>query len=180
MKYNSGRCYNQAQPTGDFVLAKDVDEKIRSIRLSVWILVALFVIGTTVFYFIGDGEHTLFDAAWMTLHILTTVGDTGFERTVPEKAWSIILMLVGVMAVFYLGINVVAFVLDGELRKILGRRHLMSKIKKMKDHFIVCGFGRMGRALCEALEKKGASFILIDNDPDAITAADDAGLPPIQ
>jgi voltage-gated potassium channel len=175
LKYNSGRVYNQAQPTGDFILAKDTEDKLRSIRLSVWILIVLFLLGTTVFYLIGSGEHTLFDAAWMTLHILTTVGDTGFERTVPEKAWSIVLMLVGVMAVFYLGINVVAFILDGELRKILGRRHLMSKIKKMNDHFIVCGFGRMGRALCEAMEEKGASFVLIDNDPEATTAADDAG-----
>lgn len=156
-------------------MARDTEDKIKSIRLSVWILVILFVVGTVGFVWIGGGQHTLFDAAWMTLHILTTVGDSGLERTGPEKAWSIVLMLVGVMAVFYLGINVVAFVLDGELRQILGRRHLLSKIQKMSDHFIVCGFGRMGRALCDTLQAKGASFVLIDNNPEAISAADEAG-----
>lgn len=150
-------------------------QKIRSIRLSAWILLFLFFVGTTGFYLIGHGQHTLFEAVWMTLQILTTVGDTAMERTVPEKAWSMVLMLFGVMAVFYLGMNLVAFVLDGELRQLLGRRHLQSRIKKMRDHFIVCGFGRMGRALCEALDKKGASFILVDNDPEAIVAADQQG-----
>jgi voltage-gated potassium channel len=152
-------------------LASETEKKLRSIRVSIGILAILFLVGTTVFYWIGHSEHTLFDSVWMTLQILTTVGDAGIDRSVPEKAWSLVLMIFGVMAVFYLGINVVAFILDGELRQILGRRQVLSRIKKMTDHFIVCGYGRMGRALCDELYKKGASFVLIDNDADALVEA---------
>ena len=131
-----------------------LDRKLRKIRLSLGILFGLFVVSTLVFWRIG-GAHTWFDAVWMTLQILTTVGDAGISRSMPEKLWSVVLMVVGVVAVFYLGINIFEFILDGELRQLLGRRQLQSRIKKMKNHIIVCGFGRMGRALCEVLEKKG-------------------------
>jgi voltage-gated potassium channel len=117
----------------------------------------------------------LFDALWLTLQVITTVGDTGFERTMPEKIWSVVLMIVGVVSVFYLGINVFEFILDGELRQLLGRRQLQSRIKKMKGHIIVCGFGRMGRSLCEALEEKKQPFVAIDADADEMSLAADRG-----
>jgi voltage-gated potassium channel len=151
------------------------EQKVRSIRVSVWILAGLIVVGTAGFLVLGHGRHTVFESLWMTLQILTTVGDTGLERTAADKGWSMVLMFFGVLAVFYLGVNLVAFVVDGELRQLIGRRQLQSQIKKMKDHFIVCGFGRMGRALCEALERKGAAFVLVDNSPDAIVEADSRG-----
>jgi voltage-gated potassium channel len=138
------------------------------------LLIGLFITSTLVFWAIG-GTHTFFDAVWMTLQILTTVGDTGIQRTAPEKTWSVVLMVVGVVAVLYLGLNVFEFVLDGELRQLLGRRKLQSRIRKMKNHIIVCGFGRMGRSLCEALELKGQPFVAIDRDADALTVAAERG-----
>jgi voltage-gated potassium channel len=156
-------------------LTDSADKKLRSIRIAVWILAVLVVSGTVVFYLLGRPSRSLFDAMWMTAQILTTVGDTGYERTRPEQVWSMVLMGVGVLAVFYLGINVVAFVVDGELREILGRRQLESRIKKVKNHFIICGFGRMGRALAEALHKKGAKFVVIDTDEKAMFSAAELG-----
>jgi voltage-gated potassium channel len=156
-------------------LIKDpLEQKLSRIRYSGAILIGLVILSTLVFWGIGGG-HTIFDAFWMTLQILTTVGDTGIERTVPEKIWSAVLMIVGVLAVFYLGINVFQFVLDGELRQLLWRRQLQSRIKKMKSHIIVCGFGRMGRALCEALEKKDQPFVVIDRSVEALTVAAERG-----
>ena len=153
-----------------------LDRKIQKIRISLAILVGLFVSSTLIFWAIG-GKHTVFDAIWMTLQILTTVGDTGFDRNVAEKVWSVVLMIGGVVTVFYLGINIFEFVLDGDLRLLLGRRKMMSRIKKMKNHVIVCGFGRMGRALCEAFEEKGQPFVAVDIDSDALTVAGERGYP---
>jgi voltage-gated potassium channel len=152
-----------------------LERKLRKIRFSIAILVGLFIISTIVFWGVGGNRHSVFDAVWMTLQILTTVGDAGLDRTMPEKIWSVVLMVVGVMAVFYLGINVFEFILDGELRQLLWRRQLHSRIKKMNGHIIVCGFGRMGRALCEALERKGQAFIAIDSAPEALTVAAERG-----
>ena len=49
------------------------------------------------------------------------------------------------------------------------------KIKLLRDHFIVCGFGRMGRALCEALSKRKIPFVVIDNNPERTTTAEEHG-----
>ena len=143
-----------------------------AISTALAVLVGLTAVGGTGFYLLGHGERSLFDSFWMTLQILTTVGDTGMQRTQPDRIWSFMLMVVGVMAVFYLGINVVRFILDGELREILGRRQLQSRINKLDDHFVICGFGRMGRSLAEALHKRGAPFVVIDRSEEAITEAD--------
>lgn len=155
--------------------ANTVEQKVRSIKLAIWILVVLVITSVVVFHTVGREGRTWFDSLWMTLQVLTTTGDTGFERTYPEKVWSTVLMAVGVLVVFYLGINVVAFILDGELRQVLGRRRLESKIKKMRGHFIICGFGRMGRALAEAFDKKGAPFVVVDRDEQAMYEAADLG-----
>ena len=144
----------------------------RAMVRGAWVLVGLVFVGTLGFIILGHGRRTLFDSFWMTIQILTTVGDTGMDRTYPEKMWSAALMLFGVMAVFYLGINVVRFVLDGELREFLGRRQLESRISKLSDHFIVCGFGRMGKSLAEALADKKATFVVIDSSPERIAQAD--------
>jgi len=151
-----------------------LDEKLRKIRISISILIGLFIVSTIVFWAIG-GPHTVFDAVWMTLQILTTVGEAGLERTMPEKIWSVVLMIVGVISVFYLGINVFEFILDGELRQLLGRRKMQTRIKKMRNHIIVCGFGRMGRSLCEVLDRKGQPFVTIDLDPEALSVAAERG-----
>jgi len=144
----------------------------RAMLRGVWLLVVLVMAGTLGFIILGHGRRTLFDSFWMTIQILTTVGDTGMDRTYPEKLWSAGLMLVGVMAVFYLGVNVVRYVLDGELRDYLGRRQLESRISKLSDHFIVCGFGRMGKALAETLAERKATFVVIDASAERIAQAE--------
>lgn len=147
----------------------------RRIVVAVTVLASLAIVGTIGFVILGHGHRTVFDAFWMTIQILTTVGDTGMQRTHGDQVWSVGLMVVGVMAVFYLGISVVRFILDGELRELLGRRQLESKRKKLEKHFIVCGFGRMGRSLAEAIEKRGASLIVIDSNEKRIEEADNLG-----
>ena len=167
-------CVRHYRSTEGALIRDPLEQKLHKIRISVAILGGLIVISTIVFWVIG-GRHTVFDALWMTLQILTTVGDAGIDRSTPEKIWSVVLMVVGVISVFYLGINVFEFVLDGELRQLLGRRQLQSRIKKMTGHIIVCGFGRMGRSLCEALEAKKQPFVAIDLDSDALSLAVDRG-----
>jgi len=156
-------------------VAQTVEQRVRSIRIAIWTVAGLVVTSVVVFYVIGAGRRSWFDALWMTLQILTTTGDTGFARTHAEQVWSVALMAVGVLVVFYLGINVTAFILDGELRQVLGRRRLESRISKMQGHFIICGFGRMGRALAEALEAKGAKFVIIDRDEQTMLGAAERG-----
>ena len=84
-------------------------------------------------------------------------------------------MLVGISAALYAASNLVAFIIDGEMRRIFGKRQLQNKISRLKDHFIVCGFGRIGRALCALLSEEGAPFVLIEHNVQCTEEADRLG-----
>ena len=109
-------------------MADPLDRTKRTLQVSVAILAWLLVVGTVGFRLAGDEQRTLFDALWLTVHILTTVGDHAMgSGSLTDRIWAVILMLCGVMVVFYVGINLVAFIVEGEVRRMLGRRRLDNK-----------------------------------------------------
>ena len=58
--------------------------------------------------------------------------------------------------------------IEGELRKTFGRKKVDKKISKLKEHFIICGYGRIGRLICDELNQHNKQFVVIENDPDRI------------
>lgn len=154
----------------------DLDSTRHKLFASLAILFGLLVIGTYGFQVI-DNDRSLFECVYLTVVILSTVGmnDSGTHLSQLEQAWAIILMLVGICAVLYAGGLLVAFMIDGELRQMLGRRQLQNKIKRLDNHIIVCGFGRMGRALCASLQEMGVPFLLVESDPERTAQADQLG-----
>ncbi len=137
-------------------------------------LAALLIVGCAGFVVLGR-DRSVFEALWMTVNLLTTVGDDNIKLTDTERGWAMLLMVSGVLTVFYVGINVVAFIVDGEFRALFGRRKLQNKINQLQDHMVVCGFGRMGRALCDVLAERHVPFVVIDSDDAKTAIADEAG-----
>ena len=84
-------------------------------------------------------KWSLFDSLYMTIVTLTTVG---FEEvhtlTKGGRIFTVILILSGVGA---------RVIFEGEIREILGRKKLSKKIEKIKDHYIICGYGRIGKII---------------------------------
>ena len=148
----------------------------RQQKTSLGLLATVLIAGTLGFYLLGDSRGVL-ESVYLTVMIVTTVGlkDQYPHFNEAESTWSLVIMLVGVATAIYAGGNLVAFLIGGELKTVLGRRQLESKIKLLRDHFIVCGFGRMGRALCDALSKRKTSFVVIDNDPERTALAEERG-----
>ncbi len=70
------------------------------------------------------------------------------------------------------------FILEGELRKIFGRKKLEKKIKELKDHYIICGYGRMGRIIARELQEEGVQFVVVEKDPAALEEKEDALVSP--
>jgi voltage-gated potassium channel len=118
------------------------------------------------------------DALYMTIITLSTVGYGEVRQVSPTgRIFTMILIFLGVSFVFYLMGSIIQFMMEGSIRQILGRRKLERGIRKQKDHYIVCGYGRVGSSICEALgSSKGLGLVVMDRDPDRISRLEKGGL----
>jgi voltage-gated potassium channel len=65
---------------------------------------------------------------------------------------------------------------EGQIRDALGRRRLDKKINQLENHYIICGYGRIGRVLCRKLKSKPMGLVVIEKDPDLIPVMDADGV----
>jgi voltage-gated potassium channel len=132
------------------------------------ILPALLIVTGTIGYGVLEG-WSLFDALYMTVITLTTVGyGETHPLTTPGRVFTIILLLGGVSALVYAGTEVIRSIVTGEMQKALGKRLMERNLAELKDHFIVCGLGRMGRRVCREFSVGHLPFVVIDSEPKAL------------
>ena len=127
------------------------------------LLVAL-VVGGTLGYMLIEGWQ-LRDALFMTVTTLSTVGYGEVHPLSPAgEYFSMLLIFSGVGVLFYAFGVVMDYVVAGELQGVLARQRMARKIATMADHFIVCGFGRMGRQVVEELHANAINVVVVDLD----------------
>ncbi len=133
------------------------------LRLALAMLVTVIVAGAWA-YHVFEGS-SLFDSFYMVVITLSTVG---YREVVPlsdvGKLITIAVIGFGLGAITLLGASVTRLILEGELQDVVGKRKMARDIHKLSNHYIVCGFGRVGRVVCNELRKAGASFVVIDNN----------------
>jgi voltage-gated potassium channel len=109
------------------------------------------------------------DALYMTVTTLTTVGyGEVHEVSNLGRIFTILFIIIGVVYFLYIAGAVVQFTVEGQIRTILGRRSLDKKIDRLKNHYIVCGYGRIGKTLCTILKRKAVDLVVIEKDQDVI------------
>lgn len=114
------------------------------------------------------------DSLYMTIITLTTVGFREVhELSVRGQVFTIILITVGVGTVLYALSTGAKVILEGELRDIFGRTRLEKKIRELRDHYIVCGYGRMGRIICRELKHKNLPYVVIEREADLLQPSED-------
>jgi voltage-gated potassium channel len=128
---------------------------------------ALTAIGT-IGYQLVEG-WSFIDSLWMTVITLTTIG---FGEVHPlstaGRIFTMVLSFGGIFTLFYAGTELVRTWTSGELRKLLGRQRGEKIMTKLHDHIIVCGYGRMGRLVCQELSRFGLSYVVIDSNEDRL------------
>ena len=140
---------------------------MKKLRYSLLMLIGIIIFGTCGYYFV---EHMpLFEAFYMTIITITTVG---FAEVIPlsqsGRTITVIIIILGITAGTYtIGVLVRALV-EGELVKIFGRIKVQKQVSELKNHFIICGFGRIGRIVCSELNDDKISFVIIEQDPTVI------------
>ncbi len=135
-------------------------------------LIILIVAFGTAGYMLVEGWGFL-DSFYMTIITLTTVGFMEVHPlSVNGRLFTIVLIMGGVGTVFYALSTGAKVILEGELRDIFGRKRLEKKIRELKDHYIVCGYGRMGRIICKELKQKHLKFVIIEKNPELLQGID--------
>jgi voltage-gated potassium channel len=146
----------------------DFEERIKVVGV---ILVAVILFGTVGYSIIE--RWPLLDALYMTFITLSTVGFKEVYALSPAgKMFTIFLILVGVAGAAYTLRVIGEWIVEGEMKKLLGRRKMQKGLKELVDHYIVCGFGRVGRRVAQELCTRKVPFVVIDNDPQRIEQAD--------
>lgn len=151
-----------------------IQNYLNRIILAITVLFALLGIGTAGYIILED--LTIIDAVYMTVITLSTVG-FGEVRELSQlgRLFTMILIIGGVGATGFLISILVEFAMSDQWRMYMKHRRLVSMLKELSGHVIVCGFGRVGRSVAEELKEEGIPFIVIDKDPDRIAHAESHG-----
>ncbi len=146
-------------------------ERLLKIRYVLALLIMVVVAGTLGYMAIEGWP--LFDSFYMTIITIFTIGyNEVHELSYVGRLFTILIIFFGVGAVFYLAASIMEeFV---ETRLLRGKK-MEKEIHKIKDHYIVCGYGRMGRVICQDLAAKKIPFVVVEKDPKKIDAIMDDG-----
>lgn len=139
----------------------------KKLRYSFLMLTGIIALGTCGYYFVE--QMSLFEAFYMTIITLSTVG---FSEVIPlspaGRTITIIIIFLGIsVGAYTVGVLVRALV-EGELVQIFGRRKVQKQVSELKNHFIICGFGRIGRIVCNELAADRIDFVVIEQEPSVI------------
>jgi voltage-gated potassium channel len=137
-------------------------------------LLVLTVAGTIGFAAI-EGVSVGYAFEW-TLDTITTLGTIPDPHDAGARALKVGLEILGIGTLFY-GLAMVAeFFVSGQLNGLLGERRMQKTINSYDDHFIICGYGRVGRQVARDLREGGVRYVVIDDNPDNREAAQAVGV----
>lgn len=135
---------------------------LRFIRLRYLILafIVVLVSGITYFYY---SYNTLLDAVWMTITVISTLGMENVEKlSSADKIVSSVLVIFSVVLFSFLIANISEMVLSGQLMEYFGMKKMKEKIDELDKHYIVCGYGRIGKSICDGLLAEKIPHVVIE------------------
>jgi voltage-gated potassium channel len=103
-----------------------------------------------------------------TLDIVATIGSISHPSDLGSQITEVILITLGLGTLFYLLVTISELFVAGELTGFMEVRRMTRKIADLSNHYLICGFGRVGRQVARDLQEAGVPFVVIDNTPDTI------------
>ena len=149
-----------------------MNEALQRARKGAFVVGCVFVWSILAFHWLF--KKPLLESIYWTVITIAGVGysqSVDVEVPASRQALSIVVILVGMVAVAYtLGMLIQAIV-EGQLDRVMGEKKMRQRIEKIKDHVIICGYGRIGQNLANRLVRHGQPFVVIDPNPEMIAEA---------
>jgi voltage-gated potassium channel len=169
-----GSAANGAARRSRIALRGEWYSRVRGPRLAVALLLSVFI-GGTLGYMLIEG-WSAWDGFYMTVTTITTVG---YKEVHPlsraGEVYTVFVILAGVGTAFYTFTLLATVIVEGGLAARFERRRRRRMIDDITDHFIVCGYGRIGATIVEELRRQHVPFVVIERDPAMVQAVLEIG-----
>ncbi len=143
---------------------------LRRLALLIGLLVALVLMGAAA---LSVFEHVSYWKGFnWALDTVATIGSIPEPDTIAGQVTKIALITFGVGTMFFVLVTMTEFFVAGDLSGLLEARRMQSKISQLSKHYLICGFGRVGQQIAHDLAAEGASFVVIDDNPEMRALAD--------
>jgi voltage-gated potassium channel len=143
-------------------------------RLAFVLLTGVLLFGTTGYVAIEG--WSIFDALYMTVTTVTTVGYGEIHPlSHAGRVFNIGVIVVGVATVLYTFSFLMARLVEGDLHERWARRRRERMLHELNNHFIVCGYGRMGQIIAREFSRQSVPFVIVERDPTRMQEAIEAG-----
>ena len=137
---------------------------VKQLRFGFFLLLVTMIIGTFGYSLMEN--WSILDSFYMTV---ITISTTGFREVKPlsetGRILTVFLIISGVVAIAYTGGRAAQIIIEAQ---VFRRRRMNKILESLENHYIVCGYGRMGKTICEGLKENNVFFVVVENDPKKI------------
>lgn len=149
-------------------------DPIRHLKIS--LLILGFLVSLGVAGYMGIEGWKFLDAIYMTVITLSTVGFREVhDLSDAGKLFTIFLIIFGVSVIGYIVGSLAQIMFEGQFQRIIGRKKVEKMVEALRDHYIICGFGRMGSLICREFAAKPLPFLVVERNPDVIETLKEEG-----
>lgn len=143
----------------------------KRIYISIFLFIAVFLVGVAGFKIFGGTGWTLLDSIYMTAITISTIG---YEEVIDISAnpaariFTVFFIILSLGTIAFAVSSITAFIVEGQLKDILGRRKMEKEIAKLKDHYIVCGSDEIAQTIIQELLLTRRGFVVIEPSKEKI------------
>ncbi|MFN1835019.1 TrkA family potassium uptake protein [Balneola sp. MJW-20] len=134
------------------------------IGMAFLLLITIFIIGTSGYHFLEGMKW--FDGLYMTFITITTIGFSELKSlTVEGRVFTMIIFVMGIGVISYIASQSTQLIFESEL---FFKRAMTKRLEKLEDHYIICGYGRIGHRIAEVLTNAGLPIVIVENRESSI------------
>ncbi len=146
------------------------DTPLKRVRRGASVLGIVSVVGILGHYYLNGG--TILESIYWFVITVSSVGYTEDSQLQASlQVFSIIVIVIGMSAAAYTVGGFLQMMTEGEIEKAMGARRMTKGIEQLKDHIIICGFGRIGEILAEDIGSRSEPFVVLDTDSERLSLA---------